>query len=52
MSASAHVIVASFEIKMSISLKAYQLWSKMFFARFTKECTKFSLIPRKSKNGD
>jgi hypothetical protein len=44
--ASAHVIVASFQRRVSIPLRAYRLWSKMFFVTLTKECTKLPLISR------
>jgi hypothetical protein len=46
---SAQVIVASFEIKISIPQRAYLLWSKMILAKLTKQCTKLPLITSEVK---
>jgi hypothetical protein len=48
MTASAHVDIASFEVKISITQRADWQWSLCPSLPFTQECCKMSLIPRKS----
>jgi hypothetical protein len=49
MTASAQIVVASFEIEISIPQRAYQLRSKVLLARITKECTRLPMISSESE---